>query len=60
MYKVRPELFKDDRPISDASCVYLEGNRKLTVAETSELEKDRRLPAHWSIDTARELFGEEW
>lgn len=60
MYKVRPELFKDDRPISDASCVYLEGNRKLTVAETRELEKDRRLPAHWSIDTARELFGEEW
>ena len=60
MYKVRPELFKEDRPISDASCVYLEGNRKLTAAETRELEKDRRLPAHWSIDTAREMFGEEW
>lgn len=60
MYKVRPELFQEDRPISDASCVYLEGNRRLTAAESRELEKDLRLPAHWSLATAREMFGEEW
>jgi len=59
-YKYRPELFGDERPLSDASTTFLEGNRRLTVAEAKELDKDLRLPAHWSLATAREMFGEEW
>lgn len=59
-YKYRPDLFDEERPLSDASTIFLEGNRKLTVAESKELDKDLRLPAHWSLATAREMFGEDW
>ena len=59
-YKNRPELFGEDRPVSDAAAVWLEGNRMLTAAEARALEKDIRLPAHWSIETARKKFGEDW
>ena len=58
--KYRPELFQEDRPICDASAKYLDGNKTLSVSEAKELDKDLRLPAHWSLATARELFGEEW
>lgn len=58
--KYRPELFQEDRPISDAAAKYLEGNKILSAAESKELDKDLRLPAHWSLKTAREMFGEEW
>lgn len=59
-YKNRPDLFGDERPLNDASTTFLDGNRRLTAAEAKELDKDLRLPAHWSLETAREMFGEEW
>jgi hypothetical protein len=59
-YKNRPEIFGEDRPISDASSKFLDGNIRLSVKESKELDKDLRLPAHWSLATAREMFGEEW
>lgn len=59
-YKNRPEIFGEDRPISDASSKFLDGNIRLSVKESKELDRDLRLPAHWSLATAREMFGEEW
>ena len=59
-YKNRPEIFGEDRPISDASSKFLDGNIRLNAKESKELDKDLRLPAHWSLATAREMFGEEW
>ena len=59
-YKNRPEIFGEDRPISDASSKFLDGNIRLSAKESKELDKDLRLPAHWSLATAREMFGEEW
>lgn len=59
-YKNRPDLFGEERPLNDASTAFLDGNRRLTAAEAKELDKDLRLPAHWSLETAREMFGEEW
>ncbi len=59
-YKNRPEIFGEDRPISDASSKFLDGNIRLSTKESKELDQDLRLPAHWSLATAREKFGEEW
>lgn len=59
-YKNRPDLFGEDVPLSDSSTLYLDGKRGLNSKEQKELEKDVRLPAHWSKNTARQMFGDEW
>lgn len=59
-YKNRPELFGEDRPLQDISAEYLASPKPLTVKERRALEKDVRLPSHWSLQTARERFGEDW
>jgi len=60
-YKIRPELFAKTRVLADETVKYLEeGREKLTVKELQVVENDMRLPAHWSLATARKKFGEEW
>ena len=59
----RPELFEKTKILQDASIKYLEHDCNkicLDAKELQQLEKDMRKPAHWSIETARRKFGEEW
>ena len=61
--KNRPEQFDETKVLADATIKYLENGCKkncLNNKELRELEKDLRMPAHWSLNTAREKFGEEW
>lgn len=61
--RVRPDQFDETKVLADATIKYLENGCKKTgldKKELRELEKDLRMPAHWSLKTAREKFGEEW
>lgn len=61
--RVRPEQFDETKVLADATITYLENGCKKTGLDKKqlrELEKDLRMPAHWSLATAREKFGEDW
>jgi len=61
--RVRPDQFDETKVLADATITYMENGCKKTGLDKKqlrELEKDLRMPAHWSLATAREKFGEDW
>lgn len=67
MYKARPDFFKVQKsqykPLEEVVLKFIEvGFRKskLSNSELQQLETFTRLPAHWSLETAKRKFGTEW